>query len=149
MPARSAGGGRGGRKKEVERGQRRARRGWTPRESGGGLLGGGYLCPRLHALHHVQVHLAAVKVGIVRRGDGEVQPEGRIGHDADAVRHDRHLVQRRLAVKPWKGSGGEVIAGGEAAAGHTAPALRLRDCPTPGSKRARTPSSRASSSCRV
>mmetsp|Transcript_25765 Transcript_25765/g.81410 ORF Transcript_25765/g.81410 Transcript_25765/m.81410 type:complete len:234 (+) Transcript_25765:3057-3758(+) len=60
-------------------------------------LGG--LCPCLHALHHVQVHLVAIKVGVVRRGDGEIEPEGGVGHDAHAMRHDRHLVKRRLPVE--------------------------------------------------
>eukprot|EP00965_Chrysotila_dentata_P070805 2340474-Pleurochrysis_carterae.AAC.3 len=49
-----------------------------------------HLGARLHGLHHVQVHLVAVEVGVVRRGDGEVHAEGGVGHDLDA---------RRLAVE--------------------------------------------------
>ena len=53
----------------------------------------------LFRLRHVQVHLVAVKVGVVRRRDRQVEPEGRVRHELDAVRHHRHLVQRRLPVE--------------------------------------------------
>ena len=46
-----------------------------------------------------QVHLVAVEVGVVRRRDGQVQSERRVVQDFDAMRHDRHLVERRLAVE--------------------------------------------------
>jgi len=59
----------------------------------------GRLRARLHGLHHVQVHLVAVEVGVVRRRHGEVEAEGGVGHDLDPVRHDGHLVQRRLPVE--------------------------------------------------
>mmetsp|Transcript_9852 Transcript_9852/g.28938 ORF Transcript_9852/g.28938 Transcript_9852/m.28938 type:complete len:381 (-) Transcript_9852:863-2005(-) len=53
----------------------------------------------LHGLRHVEVHLVAVKVGVVGGGHREVEAEGGVGHDLDAVRHDGHLVQRGLAVE--------------------------------------------------
>mmetsp|Transcript_15235 Transcript_15235/g.35012 ORF Transcript_15235/g.35012 Transcript_15235/m.35012 type:complete len:225 (+) Transcript_15235:3832-4506(+) len=55
--------------------------------------------PRLHRLHDVQIHLVAIEVGIVRRGDGQVHAKRRVGHDAHAVRHDGHFVQRRLPIE--------------------------------------------------
>jgi len=57
------------------------------------------LCARLHGLRHVQVHLVPVEVRVVGRGDGEVKAEGGEGHDLDAVRHDRHFMQRGLPVE--------------------------------------------------
>jgi len=59
----------------------------------------GALGARLVRLQHVHVHLVAVKVGIVRRGTAEIHPEGGVGHNLDAVAHDRHFVQRRLPVE--------------------------------------------------
>jgi len=54
---------------------------------------------RLFALQHVQVHLVAVEVRVVRRTDGEVETERLVGHDADLVGHHRHPVQRGLPVE--------------------------------------------------
>ena len=50
-------------------------------------------------LRNVDVHFVSVEIGIVGRGAGEVQSERGVVEDADAVTHDGHLVQRRLAVE--------------------------------------------------
>jgi len=50
-------------------------------------------------LPQVQIHLVAVKVGVVRRGDSEVETQRREGHHLDAMPHHGHLVQRRLPVE--------------------------------------------------
>ena len=47
----------------------------------------------------MHVHLVAVKVGVVRGRDAQVEAEGREGQDLDLVAHHRHLVQRRLPVE--------------------------------------------------
>ncbi len=47
----------------------------------------------------MQVHLIAVEVGVVRRTDAQVEPEGASVHDPDAVPHHGHPVQRRLPVE--------------------------------------------------
>src|SRR5207249_4973839 len=57
------------------------------------------LCARLFALQHMQVHLVAVEVRVVRRTHGQVEAERLMGHDADLVRHHRHPVQRGLPVE--------------------------------------------------
>src|SRR3989441_1335156 len=57
------------------------------------------LCARLFALQHMQVHLVAVEVRVVRRTYGQVESERLMGHDADLVRHHRHPVQRGLPVE--------------------------------------------------
>mmetsp|Transcript_26622 Transcript_26622/g.66902 ORF Transcript_26622/g.66902 Transcript_26622/m.66902 type:complete len:605 (+) Transcript_26622:2725-4539(+) len=54
---------------------------------------------RLQRLRHVHVHLVTVKIGVVRRGDREVETEGRVGHDLHAMSHHTHLVKRRLPVE--------------------------------------------------
>lgn len=59
----------------------------------------GYLCSGLHWLWHVEVHLVAVKVCIVRGRHTEVQPKGGPGEDLDTVSHHGHFMQRRLAVE--------------------------------------------------
>jgi len=38
----------------------------------------------------VEVHLVTVKVGVVRRTDGEVESEGFAFHDTHLVHHHRH-----------------------------------------------------------
>jgi len=54
----------------------------------------------LLVLEGVHVHLvAAGEVGVVRRTDDGVQPERLVRHDHDLVGHDRHPVERRLAVE--------------------------------------------------
>ena len=50
-------------------------------------------------LRQVQVHLVAVKVGVVRRAHALVEAERAAGQHARAVAHDGHLVQRRLPVE--------------------------------------------------
>ena len=57
------------------------------------------LAARLDALRVVGVHLVAVEVGVVGRRGAHVEAEGVVGHDAHAVAHQAHLVQRRLAVE--------------------------------------------------
>ena len=54
---------------------------------------------RLHRLRHVQVHLVAVKVGVVGRSVAEVHPEGGPGQDLGLVAHHAHLVEGRLTVE--------------------------------------------------
>jgi len=59
--------------------------------------------PQLHgrsnALGHVHVHLVTVKVCVVGTGGGDVETEGRVRQNANAVRHHRRLVERRLTIK--------------------------------------------------
>ena len=50
-------------------------------------------------LQDVHVHFVTVEVGVVRRTDGRVHPESLSREDLDIVRHDTHLVQRRLSVE--------------------------------------------------
>jgi len=58
---------------------------------------------RLHAsllgLRHVEVHLVAIEVGIVRRADALVETEGAVRNDACAVGHDGQLVEGGLSVE--------------------------------------------------
>ncbi len=57
------------------------------------------LCPGLHGLRDVQVHLVSVEVGVVRCGVAQVHAEGGPGQDANLVPHHTHLVERGLAVE--------------------------------------------------
>ncbi len=50
-------------------------------------------------LQRVHIHLVAVKVGVIRRTDGRVEPERLVRHHDDFVSHNRHPVQRGLAVE--------------------------------------------------
>mmetsp|Transcript_10070 Transcript_10070/g.31758 ORF Transcript_10070/g.31758 Transcript_10070/m.31758 type:complete len:430 (+) Transcript_10070:3040-4329(+) len=50
-------------------------------------------------LRHVQVHLIAVEIRVVRRRHGQVEAEGGVAHHLHPVAHDGHLVQRRLPVE--------------------------------------------------
>jgi len=50
-------------------------------------------------LHQVHVHLVAVKVGVVRVGSREVEPEGVPRHEHDAVADHAHAVEQRLPVE--------------------------------------------------
>jgi len=47
----------------------------------------------------MQVHLIAVKIGIVRRGTRQIHAERRPGQHLDQMAHHAHLVQRRLPVE--------------------------------------------------
>ncbi|VVB85650.1 Uncharacterised protein [uncultured archaeon] len=60
-----------------------------------------YLClsPRLFSLRHVQVHLIAVKVCIVRRAYRRVEPECLIGKYLYLMCHYAHPVKRGLPVE--------------------------------------------------
>lgn len=60
------------------------------------------LRPGLHALGHVQVHLVAVEIGVVRRRAGQVHPEGGPGQHLHPVSHHTHLVQRRLTIENYQ-----------------------------------------------
>src|SRR5207247_10079072 len=55
--------------------------------------------PGFFALWNVEVHLVTVKVRVVRRTDGWVEPEGLVGEDSDAVCHYGHSVEARLPVE--------------------------------------------------
>ena len=55
--------------------------------------------PSLLGLYHVQVHFIAVEVSVVRRTNGQVEPERVSLHDANFVHHHRHSVQGRLSVE--------------------------------------------------
>ena len=61
------------------------------------LLG---LGARLGRLRDVHVHLVAVKVGVVGRGDRQVQPERRVGQDADPVALQHHTIVAEYASVP-------------------------------------------------
>ncbi len=48
----------------------------------------------------MQVHLVTVEISVVRRCDGQIQAESRVGHHTDSVtRIARLFVQRRLTVE--------------------------------------------------
>ena len=47
----------------------------------------------------MQVHLVPVKVRIVRRTHGRVEPEGLVREDTNPMGHYRHSVKARLAVE--------------------------------------------------
>lgn len=53
----------------------------------------------LKGLGDVHVHLIAVEVSIVGRADREVESEGVVGKDPNAVGHHTHPVQGRLTVE--------------------------------------------------
>ena len=48
---------------------------------------------------NMEVHLVSIKVRIVWRTDGWVEPEGLVGEDSHAVCHDGHSVEARLPVE--------------------------------------------------
>mmetsp|Transcript_14393 Transcript_14393/g.39001 ORF Transcript_14393/g.39001 Transcript_14393/m.39001 type:complete len:244 (-) Transcript_14393:836-1567(-) len=50
-------------------------------------------------LRHMHVHLITVEVGVVGRGDRQVEAESGVGQDAHAVAHHTHFVQRGLTVE--------------------------------------------------
>eukprot|EP00967_Tisochrysis_lutea_P106952 scaffold164447_cov19-Tisochrysis_lutea.AAC.1 len=47
----------------------------------------------------MHVHLITVEVGVVGRGDRQVEAESGVGQDAHAVAHHTHFVQRGLTVE--------------------------------------------------
>ena len=56
----------------------------------------------------VQIHLIAVEVGVVGTSYRQVEPKGRVVEHLDVVGHDRHLVERGLAVEEDDVAIGEV-----------------------------------------
>ena len=57
------------------------------------------LGPGFFSLWNMEVHLITVKVSVVGRTDGRVEPEGLVREDSDAVCHDGHSVEARLPVE--------------------------------------------------
>src|SRR5579875_634902 len=57
------------------------------------------LCPCLLLLENVQIHFIAVKIGIIRRANSQIEPERLSLKNAHSVPHHRHPVKRRLPVE--------------------------------------------------
>ena len=50
-------------------------------------------------LRDVHVHLITIEIGVIRRADREIEAEGIIGKNSDAVTHHTHTMECRLSIK--------------------------------------------------
>lgn len=44
----------------------------------------------LFRLRNVKVHFVAIEIGVVRRGDGQIQSEGGVRHNTNTMSYKRH-----------------------------------------------------------
>ena len=54
---------------------------------------------RFHRLLHMQIHFVAVEIGIVRRGDGQIEAKRGPRQHLHQMAHHTHFVQRRLPIE--------------------------------------------------